>query len=289
MTAGIVAAQDVRSDTVVTPNDQAEAMTGRRYLSWSQVNSFRSCPRAFAFKYVEDAPPAFVSSNLLFGGAMHSALQAWFEHRFEGTAVTVDDLVQAYRDAWHERLEEQDDVPVRYGKGETADRLVQKAKDMLEAFVASPLAEPAGDLIAVEEKLSGSIADDLPDLLAIVDLIWADDAGLHVLDFKTSRSKWSDVKVAEARDQVRLYSRLASSIVEAGVDIHLHFGVLVKTKTPTVQKLDVPVAAETEDSIADVIRPVWRAMTLGVDYGNPSATACSGCPFRGRCPAVSSV
>ncbi len=57
-------------DGAATPNDQAEATTGRRYLSWSHVNSFRSCPRAFAFKYEEGVTPAFVSSNLLFGDAI---------------------------------------------------------------------------------------------------------------------------------------------------------------------------------------------------------------------------
>lgn len=269
------------------PNGQAESITGRRYLSWSQVNSFRSCPRAFNFKYTENASPSFVGSALLFGGAIHSALQFWFERRFEGAAVNAGDLVQAYRDAWDERIEQQDGIPVRYGKAETADTLALKAQGMLEAFVASPLAEPAGDLIAVEERLSGPIADDLPDLLAIIDLMWVDDVGLHVLDFKTSKSKWSDIKVAEARDQVRLYSQLASSLVEADVDVHLHFGVLTKTKVPTIQKLDVPAQANTSNNIADVIRPVWRAIKLGIDYGNPSVSSCCGCPFRNRCPAVS--
>ena len=272
----------------VRPSELAEAITGRRYLSWSQINSFRSCPRAFTFKYVENIAPAFISSSLLFGGAIHSAIQTWFEHRFEGADVSVDDLVESYRVAWRERLEEQGGVPVRYGKGEDADSLAQKARDMLEAFVASPLAEPAGDLVAVEERLSGSIADDLPDLLAIVDLIWSDDDGLHVMDFKTSRSKWTDVKVAEASHQLRLYARLARSLAERDVDVHLHFGVLVKTKSPTVQTLDVPAVSDQDEKVANLIRPVWRAMTLGVDYGNPSATACSGCPFRRRCPAVSS-
>lgn len=268
-----------------SPGDVAESITGRSYLSWSQINSFRGCPMAFTFKYVRSEKPSFTSSNLLFGGAIHSALQHYFERRLEGDTSTIDDLVEAYRVAWHQRIEDQGDVPVRYGKAEDADKLSTVARGLLEVFIASPLAEPAGDVVAIEEHLSGAIANDLPDLLAIVDLAYMNDDGLHVLDFKTSRSKWSDLKVNESSEQLRLYRELARRLVDDDTPLHLHFGVLVKTKTPSAQQLDVHESSLPNASIADSIRPIWRAITLGINFPSPSAMGCSGCPFKNRCPA----
>ena len=271
--------------TTNSPNNIAESITGRPYLSWSQIGSFRSCPRAFAFRYVEQVEPAFVSSNLLHGGAIHAALQAHFEHRMIGTDLPLADLVTAYREAWHQRLDQQGDVPVRYNRGEDAESLTDGAGKLLEAFLASPLAEPAGSIIGIEETLTGPLAADLPDLLAIVDLIVADGDGLRITDFKTSRSKWGDAKVSEAAEQLRLYQVMSDSLSEDGTNIHLTFGVLVKTKTPSVQVLDVPHSAANADHLAHTIRPVWRAMQLGIDYTNPSLAGCTGCPYRHRCPA----
>lgn len=271
--------------TVESPGSVAESITGRNYLSWSQINSFRGCPMAFTFKYVRGEAPAFTSSNLLFGSAIHSAIQHYFERRLEGEASAIDDLVEAYRVGWHERMGGLGDVPVRYGKGEDAEKLLSVARGLLEAFLASPMADPPGDVVAIEEHLSGSVADDLPDLLAILDLAYLNDDGLHVTDFKTSRSKWSNAKVNESSEQLRLYRELARRLVDTDTPVHLHFGVLVKTKTPSAQQLDVPDASLPETSLADAIRPVWRAITLGIDFPSPSAMGCSGCAFKNRCPA----
>ena len=281
----MITATSPNNASVTIPGNLAESITGRSYLSWSQINSFRNCPMSFSFKYVRGEKPSFTSSNLLFGGAIHSALQFYFERRLEGDTTSIDELVEAYRVAWHQRIEEQGDMPVRYGKGEDAEKLSSVARGLLEVFMASPLAEPAGDVIAIEERLSGSVGTDIPDLLAIVDLAYMDDDGLHVLDFKTSRSKWSDAKVNESGEQLRLYRELARRLVDDGTPVHLHFGVLVKTKTPSAQQLDVPEAALSDTDIADAIRPVWKAITLGIDYPSPSAMGCSGCPFKNRCPA----
>jgi len=266
------------------PNDLAASITGRPYLSWSQIRSFRSCPRAFAFRYVEQVEPAFVASALLHGGAIHAALEAHFEHRMIGSDLPLDDLVTAYREAWHERLDQQGDVPVRYNKGEDAERLMESAGQLLEAFLASPLAEPAGSIIGIEETLTGPLAADLPDLLAIIDLIVADGDDLRITDFKTSRSKWGDAKVSEAAEQLRLYRVMSDSLTDDDPDIHLTFGVLVKTKTPSVQVLDVPDSPANPDHLAHTIRPVWRAMQFGIDYTNPSLAGCAGCLYRDRCP-----
>ena len=144
-------------------------------------------------------------------------------------------------------------------------------------------------MVAIEEKLEGELAEDLPPLLAYVDLIVAGDAGLRLIDMKTSKSRWSDLKVAEQAEQVRLYRHLAEPLFDDGQAMTLEFAIVTKTKEPAVQRL--PVADNGENrhvraqALIDTVRPVWTAMQLGVDFTSPGGFNCGGCPFRDRCPA----
>jgi hypothetical protein len=55
----------------------------------------RSCPRKFAFLYVEKASADFIPSSLIFGGAIHSALELYFRSRLEGLEVSNGALLSA--------------------------------------------------------------------------------------------------------------------------------------------------------------------------------------------------
>ena len=47
------------------PNRVAEQITGRTYVSYTQLSLMRSCPRKFAFSYTENAPKDFIPVSLI--------------------------------------------------------------------------------------------------------------------------------------------------------------------------------------------------------------------------------
>lgn len=266
------------------PTATAQAITGRDYLSWSQVSTMRSCPRKFAFHYVERAEPEFTASSLAFGSAIHSALQLYFQMLLEGATASHAELLLAFRQAWAESLT--DAPPIRFNKGDDAGVLDDLAGRMLRAFLDSDLARPAGPVIAVEEELRARLAPDLPELLARVDVVWQGPDALHVTDFKTSRSRWNEQKAAESAEQLLLYRYATQGLSRGvGLPVHLHFGVLTKAKAPAVQQLDVPLDVQRMTGLVTTVRQVWSAVEAGNFYANPSPMSCSTCPFRGRCPA----
>ena len=59
-------------------------ITGRTYVSYSQLNLMRSCPKKFSLQYLEKAPKDFIPVSLLYGGAIHSSLQSFYCARLEG-------------------------------------------------------------------------------------------------------------------------------------------------------------------------------------------------------------
>jgi CRISPR/Cas system-associated exonuclease Cas4 (RecB family) len=268
------------------PNRLAERITGRPYLSHSQLTTMRSCPRKFAFHYVEKIQGDHIPSILIFGGSIHSALEFYFRAKLEGLEVTAGAMLSAYHDAWRRQIEQAGkDVPVRFNKGEDQNILNSLADRIIAAFLTSPLASPKGIILGVEEELRVVLDLDLPDLLAKVDLVTQTDGALHVIDFKTSRSRWTDAKAEESGEQLQLYAiTVARMSQHLGVPVKLHFAIVTKAKTPVVQL--IPVATDTGRAVAitENVRQVWEAIQTGNFYPSPSPLNCTTCQFKSRCP-----
>lgn len=272
-------------------NLEAQRLTGRGYLSHSQLSLFRGCPRKFAYVYVEKATPEFQPVSLIFGGSIHAAMELHFRRQLEGLSSDAGDLMHAFVEAWQAQCDSQPDTPVRFNKGESFDDVRDLARRIIDVFLASPASKPHGEIVGIEEQLTVTLASDLPDLLAKVDLVTRMPDSLHVVDWKTSRSRWTPDKAAENAEQLRLYSRMVRQMAEGlQVPVALHFVVVTKAKSPMVQVLDVPTPNQASDRgeaklLTDNVRQVWTAIKAGVDYPAPSPMQCSTCPFKSRCPA----
>ena len=127
------------------PNRLAERITGRTYLSHSQISLMRTCGRKFSHIYVEKTPPDFIPNSLIFGGSIHAAVEFFFRCKLEGLGVTYEALLSAYHDAWRRQLEQARQqagkaVPVQFSKIlPDADAAHALAARMVAAFLASPL------------------------------------------------------------------------------------------------------------------------------------------------------
>jgi hypothetical protein len=268
------------------PNRLAQGITGRPYLSHSQLSLLRSCPRKFAFRYVEKAPVDFVASSLLFGGAIHHSLELHYRARLEGLSVTPQALLSAFADGWNRQHRDAGDgVPIRYSKGEDRATLDALAHRLIDSFLASPISSPRGQILGVEEELGIVLDPELPDVVARVDLVTRTADGLHVVDFKTSRSRWTDQKAVELADQLVLYGVTVERMRRhLDLPVKLHFAVLTKARTPVVQVLDIPADAGRMAAMRQNIAQLWQAIQVGNFYPSPSPMNCTTCPYRSRCP-----
>jgi len=271
------------------PNQLAQQITGRPYLSHSQLSCMRSCPRKFAFRYVENAPADFVPSSLIFGGAIHSALELYFRGRLEGLEVGSGALLSAYHDGWkRQQRDAGKGIPVRFNKDQGGDSLHALADRMITSFLASPLANPKGTILGIEEELRVLLDPDLPDLLARVDLVTQTDGCLHVVDFKTSRSRWNEQKAEESGEQLLLYGvTVAGMSKHLDVAVKLHFAIITKAKNPVVQLIPILNHPERINTLKESVAAVWSAIQSGNFYPSPSPQNCTSCPYRSRCPVFS--
>ena len=261
------------------PNDMAKQLTGRDYISFSAISAYRACPLRWHFRYVEGLPEALVSSSLIFGGAIHQAVELHYRELLSGNPPPeLDMLLNEYQAAWQSR----ELTTIKFGKGENVDMLRSLAQRMLTAFQCSPLSVPTGQIVGVKEELRGSIAEACPDLLARVDLLIEESDALVVTDLKTAKSRWSDRQAEESGEQLLLYSELAKELLP-GKPLRLQFAVITKAKSPSVEMHTLQFDSARIERTRLIVERVWRAMRSGIVYPTPSPLNCSTCPFQAPC------
>ena len=262
-------------------NEVAKKLTGRDYISWSALSTFRTCPLKYRFRYVDGLTEESVSAALVFGSGIHSAVEQHYQAILSGDPKPdLDALLFAYRSAWLPH----DPDAISFGSKETRETLDDLAARMLTAFINSPAASVPGRVLGVEKEIRGMLVEGVPDLYGRVDLLTEDSDSLVVTDIKTSRGKWSPEQVEDSNEQLLLYSHLASEI-SPGKKIATRFLVLTKTREPVIEEhvREVePVAVKR--TLAGVER-VWRAIESGVFYPAPSTMNCASCGYRAACRA----
>jgi putative RecB family exonuclease len=272
----------------MTPNEIAQALTGRTYLSYSQVSTFQSCPLKWWYSYVAKAPPETVHCSLLLGSGIHAAIQAQEEAELAGDPrPTVDQLMVIFQSTWDREAVK---APlIQYGANDTLESLQATAKQILQAWLDSPLSQPHPGTVAVEESLSVPLAPDLPDLMVRIDKLHVEEPqpGQNVLvvtDYKTTRSMWSPDTAQEHADQLILYAQAIQAMAqEFQATIQLRFVVLTKAKTPKIEAITIKPSQPRLKRTIHTVRQVFNAMQTGNVYPVPSQMNCASCPYAIRC------
>ncbi|MBM4076553.1 MAG: PD-(D/E)XK nuclease family protein, partial [Planctomycetes bacterium] len=255
-----------------------ERLTGRSYLSWSAISTFMKCPLKYRFHYIDQEPEEFISANLVFGSAIHSAIESFYSELLASNRrLSLDSMMTVYDD----KLSNVELDQVEFGKGDDQTTLKDLARRMLERFLEHEISRPAGNILGIEESIQQSLLDDCPEFLAILDLIVETEDSITITDFKTARTRWSNQDILAASGQLILYHELARAMSDK--PIRLQFAVMTKTKTPDITILEVIPTEETINRVRQIIHSVWRSIQTGNFYPIPSSMNCSTCGYRNRC------
>jgi len=266
-----------------SPNELSKRLTGRDYLSPSAIATFQRCPLKYRFAYVENREPEFTSVSLVFGAAIHAAIEEHYRRQFEGLPPpSHDELLAAYAKAWEAETTQRSN----FEKEPPVDELRDQAVRMLAAFRKSDVAiDDDARLLGVEEELRGPVVPEAPDVLGRCDLVSHLRSALLIVDFKTSRSAWGQGQLWESSQAMLLYAWLARPLAVAvgASQIHLRWVVVTKAKSPRVDVHDLTPSAGQLRRVAETVAAVWKAITAGLFYPAPSATNCAMCSYRRAC------
>ena len=251
------------------------------HLSHSAVSTYQQCPLKWHFRYVAKIPEEVIGSALVFGSAVHSAVERHFQSLLEtGSAPEIKELLEAFDACW----ESFDTDKIKYGRGDDAASMREVAERMLKAFQQHEFASPDGSIVAIEEPVRGEFVEGVPEVLARIDLAIQRDDELVLVDFKTARSRWSAEQAQNNAEQLLLYADLAGRVLD-GRKIRLQYAVITKAKTPVMEVHEVEFDANRLNRTKAVFKEVWKAIDGGVIFPAPSQMNCHSCGYKTACRA----
>jgi hypothetical protein len=142
------------------------------HLSYSSISCYLQCPLKWRFHYVDKLPEEFITSSLVFGQAIHESVAAFLNASLSGDNLTPDEMLMVYLNSWRESK----DVEIRCSNGDSEEKLLKKAQDLLGLGHGSQ--DGLTEVLGVEEEFSVDLAAltdypslDLPPLIGYVDHI----------------------------------------------------------------------------------------------------------------------
>jgi DNA helicase-2/ATP-dependent DNA helicase PcrA len=236
-------------------------------VSYGQIDDYETCPLKYRYVHVWRVP-LLTHHRVVYGSAVHRALQQHFRARLEERAFSEDDLVQAFRAAWvSEGFLSRAHEEERLRTGEEALRRFHRQDAIL------PL-QPR----AVEQEFVFYVGRTR--VQGRYDLVVEDAGRVSILDFKTSAIDDPKKAAEKARGSLQLDIYALAWLRTTGrlpdrVELRFLESGLAAGKMPTLEE-----AEATEERIrksAELIRSRDFPAT-------PSYMACGQCAFRDICP-----
>ena len=251
----------------------------RPHWSFSAINQFLRCPLQYYFERVLRLPRSSVSSSLVFGSSVHHALAIYHNALQKNTSVTLDELKIGIREIW---AKEGAMKKIDFKSGELLEHSVEQAITLIELYAREP--QPT-DIVCVEKRMTVPLQNSDGDILekplvAVADLICRPNNGILITEFKTAAKAYSEFEV-DSSLQPSCY--VNASLELFGEIANVEFAILVKTKTPKIQRLRTIRDAKDLGRLGDLVETIEHSVVNQNYYPIESTMNCSSCYYRKEC------
>ncbi|MFQ5657659.1 MAG: ATP-dependent helicase [Candidatus Methylomirabilales bacterium] len=250
---------------MVEPMGPDEILT----LSYFSVDDYRTCP--LKYKYIQILQvPIREHHTVIYGKALHDAVQAYFRRKMRGGRVTLEELWGVFEGSWVSR---------GFLSREHEEQRLAAGRQTLRRFYDRE--EEAGTIPAFVEKEFGfSLSRNR--VVGRWDRVDVRGDEVVIIDYKSSDVREPKEANRRAREslQLAIYAlayRQMQGEIPARVELHF----LESGLTGVARKTDEEVE-ETADVIAEVARGI-RARDF---KAKPSYMGCGYCAFRDICPSA---
>lgn len=251
----------------------------RPHWSYSAITQYLRCPLQYYFQRVLCVPGQTIGTGLVMGSAVHAGLAEYHRRLMVRENLDGSAIRKTFLDCWNEKAEKQQ---ILYRDGETRDDCIAQGVQLLELYLQEP---PPEKIVSIEQRMLVPLYNSQGEylerpLLAFTDLVTEANQELTVTEFKTSARAYSASDVDSSLQPTCYVHAVRES---QGREANVEYTVLVKTKTPKVQRLKTSRFPEDSGRLGDLVQAVERAVELEVFYPVENAMNCSGCSYRQQC------
>jgi hypothetical protein len=252
------------------------------HLSWASLQMYATCPARFALRYIHKAPEERKCAALVFGSAIHSAVEQIHQARLKGRELPcVEKLFTAFQSAWVEG--EREGPPVAYRKSETKESLRDMARGMLAAYreYAQTL---KGQILGIKLGVRYRLMRNAPPLDMQIDLLESEEDALILTGLEISGAPWSEQEVRANLPQLVVYcTAIIPTLMAMDAErIVPRFVVLTQEKPSKVQVIEPKVDQSDVSHFLERIGETWDGIHAQV-FPKREGLQCDSCSYRDRC------
>ena len=260
-----------------------DVLRERLHVSYSQIRTFLLCPARHQHRYLLGTEPSHRPVALVFGGAVHVALAAFYGHMMiKGEAMPLEALQDAFRDRWESEMDRP--IPIVFDEQKDAGAFVDQGVDLLRVFHEKA---DMPEVVAVEQPFSVDLVDPVTGevldvkLVGAFDLITQEAGRPVIIEHKTAARKYTKEQLAwDLQPSVYAYAA-----TELGMeDVGLRYQLLLKTKAPAIEVCEIERTPAHIREMLMTVSNVLRAIEAEVFYRS-RGWQCADCPFAYRCNA----
>jgi DNA helicase-2/ATP-dependent DNA helicase PcrA len=234
-------------------------------LSRQQIDDYHSCPKKFYFAHIIKIP-LLENQQLMYGTAIHAALDHYFARKIAGEELTIEQLLADYREAFKNVgfiTREQEELRFKQGL-ETLSRFFDE--DIEEGTTPSKV-EQIFEFSEGNIKINGRY-----------DLVYANSDLPEIRDFKTG-----DVKEQKEADR-RIKS--STQMMIYALAWKNRFGSIPKTTLHFIEsglKGEIVFKEDDLEKTKEMIINVETGVREKNFIATPEMFTCKYCPYRDIC------
>ncbi|HRN70090.1 MAG TPA: ATP-dependent DNA helicase [Candidatus Woesebacteria bacterium] len=238
-------------------------------FSFSQLETYETCPMKYKFQYILKIPTA-PGSAASFGSTIHNVLQQFYKGYLEDKSFGLSHMHNLVETLWD---------PAGYSSQIQAKQYKQEAKDMLEQYYKT-FHKPEVDILGLEQFFKIKIDEEvyLTGKIDRVDNLA--NGKIEIIDYKTG--KMPDEKELKKSLQLSIYAMAATDkgLYKKEIDkVDLTFYYLQGTQKVTMNRtLDDVSAVKTK------IEEITNKIKSG-EFPAKVGPWCDYCDFKPICPA----
>lgn len=258
------------------------------HFSYSQLTNFLICPIKYAHQYVWGTQWESKGSSLVFGKAIHKAVEHFYRTLQEtGGLLAVGELEDVFTQVFDAEIDSTE-TEILFKKNETPGSLKEMGLELLRIFHQETKPQR---IMAVEFPFSVSIpnifnggGDHGVKLVGFFDLVEADGDGNYVIvELKTSAQRFSSLRLEyDLQSTVYSYAMNRMKLGTAEGSTLVRYDVLLKTKKPVFEQYFVTRSTADHDRLIHLINHVLLAIENRIFY-RQTGWQCGDCQFKLAC------
>ena len=232
------------------------------HLSYSSVNKYRNCPKSWKFHYI-DGIRGDSSEALRLGSFVHKVFENYLLKN--GT----DPIKNCYTE--EVLIDDEKETSIDFDSGEFCQKIFKNPElpPILQGLKPATIEQK----FAVEHQMYFDVPGVEIPIMGYIDCLTTDNI---IVDFKTSKSSWSQAR-ADGELQASFYASAlyASGRVAYNEPVNIKYIVMVKNKTPKIQVIDTVRTFQDTYTVYNTVSEIWKSIQKEVFYPNASTWMCS--------------